>query len=591
MANEKFCSNCGTSISADTGFCPNCGAKQDVVAEAVETTPTAENTANVENDGGVTAKGIDFSKFDLKKHGPIIGICAGVVVLLIVIIAIISSVAGKTKIDPSEICRVDFTGVNGQGSAEAGFAFDEITTMYLEEYFKYSDDVKAKEIIKIVKKIDMDDVEDLGIDEDDVKDALKEYFGDEELKVSDYLSIDEDVLVDAFKKAKDEDEALEMRDAILDSVEFKLADKKKNGSLKNGDKIKIEVEYDKDELKEYGIKITEDEFEVTVSGLKDAVELDVFEGIKVEFSGVDGDGDANVNTDACSDFVKNNFSIKLSNDWYLSLGDTITLTVNYWGYDYDDDLGGVYDDDSDTFYLFEEENSKEITVEGLTALEEVDVFQYVDIKYSGVAPDDVDVDWSWKDDAPDYVKDNVSISGYGWNVEDGESLTFSAYAYSSFASEGYKLKSEEMTFVVDFKNVPAYATADDAKNGTVVNEYLEKYFADNEDWYEHIYYSGKGYIDSVDSKSVKATYFKYNKEQGDSWYTNNIYARVYEVNAKADGESVKFYFVVYVKNALALDGSLVSDDYYINTKSYTTLDEAKEGYGTSDDDYTVTEIK
>lgn len=587
MANEKFCSNCGAKLDANAEFCGSCGTKQNVAQaeeNPVENAVTNENVEAVENNGGVTKAGLDLSKFDFKKYGPFIGIGAGALVLLIIIIVIITSLVGKTKIDASELCRVNFEGVNGNGTAEVSFAFDEATTMYIDYMYKYADEVKAKDVIKAVKKLDLDGIEDAGIDKDD----FKEYFGDEELKVSDFLSIDEDVLVEAFTKAKDEDEAIEMRDAILDSVEFKLADKKKNGSLKNGDKVKVTVDVDKDELKEYGIKINDDEFEVTVSGLKEAVELDVFENIKVEFTGVDGDGDADLNTDACSDFVKNNFSIRLSDDWYLSLGQKITLTVNYWGYDYDDEIGGAYDEDSDTWYLFEEENSKEITVEGLTALEEVDVFEYVDVKYSGVAPDDVDVDWDWKDETPDYVKDNVSISGYGWNVEDGETVTFSAYAYSSFAEEGYKLKSEEMTFVVDFNDVPAFAKAEDAKNGTAVNEYLETYFDD--DWFEYIYIGFKK-VESVDSKSVKATYFKYNKEQGDSWETNNIYARVYEVNAKAGGESVKFYFVVYVKNALALDGSLVADDYYISTKAYNTLEEAKEGYGTSDDEFTVTEIK
>lgn len=589
MANEKFCSGCGTKISEDTVFCPNCGTKQDVAV--VEETPVEAVETVAENNGGVTEAGLNLSGFDFKKYAPIIGIGAGAVVLIIVIIAIIVSLTKWQKIDPNDICRVDFSGANGMGSAQAGFAFDEITTIYLDSYFGDSDDVKAKDIAKLVKKIDKEDLDDLDIDDDELDEVIEEYFGGKKLKISDYVSIDEDTLLDAFTKAGDEDEALEMRDALLENVEFKIADKKNNGSLKNGDKIKIEVEYDEDELKEYGIKITEDEFEVTVSGLKDAVELDVFEGIKVEFSGIDGDGDAILNTDACPDFVKTWFSIRLSDDWYLSLGDVIQLTVNYWGYDYDDELGGVYDEDSDTYYLFKMENSKDITVEGLTPLEEVDVFEYIDIKYSGVAPDDVDVDWEWKENAPEYVTDNVSISGYAYNVEDGESLTFSAYAYSSFAEEGYKLKSSEMTFIVDFDDVPTYATATDAKSGTVVNEYLENYFSDDDDWYDYIYIGGSGWVDSVTSTNVKATYFKYNKEQGSSWNTNNIYARVYEVKGKAGDKDVTFYYVLSVKNVLALDGALIDDGYYISTKSYNTLAEAKEGYGTSDSDYTATEIK
>lgn len=588
MANEKFCSNCGAKLSAEAEFCGECGAKQTVAqAEStpVENTVAQENIQTVDNNGGVTQAGISLSNENLKKYLPFVGIGAGALVLIIIAVVIIVNLTKWTKINPSDICRVDFSGLNGSGSAEASFAFDEETTMYLDYIFKYDDDVKASEIAKVVKKLDADDIEDLGIEKDDIK----EYFGDKDIKVSDYVSIDEDTLLDAFKKAKDEDEAVEMRDALLDSVEFKLADKKKNGSLKNGDKIKIKVEFDEDDLKEYGIKITEEEFEVTVSGLKDAEELDVFKDVKVEFTGIDGDGDATLNIEGCSDFVKDNFSFYVSPDWNLSLGETVTLSAYYKDYDYDDELGGVYDEDSDTYYLFEEECEKQITVEGLTPLEEVDVFEWVDITYDGVAPSDVDVDWEWKDGTPDYIKDNVSISGYGWSVDDGETITFSAYAYSSFAEDGYKLKSEEMQFVVDFAKVPAYATAEDAKNGTAVDEYLDTFFDD--DWFEYIYYGGKGYVESVDSKTLKNTYFKYNKEQGDSWMTNNVYVQVYEVNAKAGGDSIKFYIAISVKNVLSLDGSLVADDYYISSRTFTSLDDVKKEYGTSDDDYTVTQIK
>lgn len=58
-----------------------------------------------------------------------------------------------------------------------------------------------------------------------------------------------------------------------------------NENLANGDKIKIEFEYDKDDFKEYGIKLNAKNITKKVNGLKAIKEVDIFKDLNLEFYG------------------------------------------------------------------------------------------------------------------------------------------------------------------------------------------------------------------------------------------------------------------------------------------------------------------
>lgn len=607
MANEKFCGSCGAKMNADAGFCPVCGAKQAVVEAVAAAAPVveakAEETVNAVNEaigeGGVTQAGMDPEK--IKKYLPLAGVGAAVLALIIAIVAIIINLTKWTKIDPEELCRVTFEGLEGQAVPVVSFAYDEYTTFYLDEYADY-DGIEPEEKAEIAYGLSMSDIEKVvkaeGATMADLNKYLKEEYKD--LKTSEFLSIDEDDLVDAFEKAKDEDEALEMKEALLDCITFEVDFDEEKDKLKNGDKVKVTVDYDKDDLKDYNIKLTKESFEVKVSGLMKGEEIDIFEGLEVTFEGIDGDGDAVISTNNCSDFIKNNFGFYFETSSYnLSNGGTVTVKGYYDGSDYDRDYKGVVDEEKKVCYLFESDMAKDFTVSGLTELQEVEVFDYIDVTYEGIAPD-LDINISWKDDTPDYIKDNVSVSTDTWGMEivDGTTFVASAYAYGSFADNGYKLKTTEKTYTINFADLERYATLEDVTIDTYkdildaqaqakADEYVNKYTWD---------FDNLGEVKSIKSVTLKTTTYNVNKDQGDWWDDINRFAKIYEVQCTHEQDDSEvdgtFYVVAYLRNVTVTEGKLAEftaeDVKYEVTDVY---DNVVTDFLTENDTYIINEIK
>ena len=67
--------------------------------------------------------------------------------------------------------------------------------------------------------------------------------------------------------------------SVVYNVEY--PEGKENGTLSNGDVIKITAEYDEDLAKELHINVKDTEYEYTVEGLADLIEVDLFEGLEV----------------------------------------------------------------------------------------------------------------------------------------------------------------------------------------------------------------------------------------------------------------------------------------------------------------------
>lgn len=631
MANEKFCASCGAKLAEGAKFCASCGAKQpDVavataeekaeavaacapVAEAVEQAKETAEKVEQELEGGATTAGFDGA--NIKKFIPFAAIGAGLIALIIAAVVIVTSLTKYTKINPEELCRITFDGVEGKAVPYVSFAFDEVMTItyenayqsavYSNEYASDEDKVDPlEEGIEAVLGIDSKDykttLETLGVKEKDLKEKFKEEYGD--LKMSDYLVIDEDDLLDAFKKAKDEDEALDMRDAILENVTFEIDFDEEKDKLKNGDKIKVTVDFDKDELKEYNIKLTKTEFEVEVKGLLKGEEIDVFEGLKVVYTGYDGGGYAELDESGCSDFVKENINFYISSDRYeLSNGSTVTVNAYYdGGSDYDYDYNGVVDEENKVCYLFENSQTKDFTVEGLTEVAEVNVFDYVDVVYGGfVNENNVSVGLEWKEDAPDYLKDNVSFSqNYFSGVADEQVVTFEIYSWSvdDLGAEGYKPSSTTWEYTVDFDLAQKYAEAADVTADTY-KEAIQKAVTD-----EVATYAGNtvfeirdlGTIDEIVSVTYKATYFKVKTEKAYSWDPMNKYEQIFEVKCKntADGTaSESSFYVAGVVKDVTFAGETVSEASDIDIKVFKDLTSAAADCGKTTEEYTATAVK
>lgn len=71
--------------------------------------------------------------------------------------------------------------------------------------------------------------------------------------------------------------------SVVDS--FKPQEVSNNNTLKNGDKVKVKIDYDKDIMNNAKVRVSNSEFDVVVEGLKEKEKLDVFENVTLEVNG------------------------------------------------------------------------------------------------------------------------------------------------------------------------------------------------------------------------------------------------------------------------------------------------------------------
>lgn len=101
-----------------------------------------------------------------------------------------------------------------------------------------------------------------------------------------------------------------------------------NGSLENGDILKVKISIDEYKAKEYfGVNCETKNYEFTVESLEGITEVDPFEKISVEFSGISGSGSAEVVKPGDDEFY-NYIYFEISERQGLSEGDIITVTAS-----------------------------------------------------------------------------------------------------------------------------------------------------------------------------------------------------------------------------------------------------------------------
>ena len=161
--------------------------------------------------------------------------------------------------------------------------------------------------------------------------------------------------------------------------------------LKNGDTVKVTMVFDEKQAEESKVELRDTEFEVIVSGLPEAQELDLFEGLRVSFIGISPFIQATVDARGCSSFVQNNVEFDLP-DSYLKNGDVCTVTAVYDAALMEKNLYKVAEDQKD----FTVENCGEY----LTSLEDRDLStinqELIDKRDSVDAQESrTDPDWSY----------------------------------------------------------------------------------------------------------------------------------------------------------------------------------------------------
>lgn len=471
----KFCSKCGAPIGENEKFCGKCGAPNDafqanngVNNNGGEPEPVQYQfktpPANTKKSGG-----LEPAVAWVKKNNKLVIIAAAALVVVIVAIVVLCNIFKYQRIDPKDICHVEFYGIDGLGHAEATLDNYDIMKLYY---------------IRLANKENNDF--DYSMYEDMFGEDSKSKKKIAEKDCSPYLTDKKSDLEEAWTKADSKRDAQRMRDAIIDmdgdeyAVSFKI---EKKDNLKNGDKVTVKVEYDEDELKEKNIKFTSDEFEVEVEGLAKAEKLDFFKNIDVSFEGNSGTGYAVVNQTHSGISINYEYDSEQCSEYSgtLSNGDKFKVTAKlnkdsskvhksgkkYWVKD--DEKYYIADKDSD---------EKEYEVKDLRELEEVDIFEGVKIKLAGASPyiyvQNIDTSG-----AIDIVKDNSWEISFYRKVGDetgyykkGDKVKIYAYVSNSLketmADEGKRpagTPDENGYYVKEFdmdENIGEYITADNA---------------------------------------------------------------------------------------------------------------------------------
>ena len=513
------------------------------------------------------AAGNNIGKAIAKHKVPIIIGCAAVVVIIAAIIILVNLPKYQT-IDAQKLFKVKFDGLNGKGTAVG----------YLN-CLQCDPDPYGQELDKDGNVIE------------------KEY--------SNYFSSEKKDLLKAFDVTDDKDVAIEMRDALLAKTkgEYDLKlELSKSTELSNGDKVTCKVQYDEEELKEAKIKLENTEFEAEVFGLVDAEEIDFFTGFEPSFSGMEESGE-------CTYEEKNptypfiSYYISEGSSHNLKNGDNVTFTADIHfssvenatyldTEDYDPSKGIYFKYNDKTYIIYKTNEQKSFTVSGLTALQEVDIFENIKFNTAGGVPY-LKINRVLNDEVSETIRDYVSYyieTGDKSVFNEGDTFKVKAYVSDSIRSAGMKPQGEPdedgyywKEFTVD-SSMGRFITdksdaADLEKFKDITDERIEKFKSD---------YTGRNYIGGLSMNgSIKSfEEFEHVKdyivllngfEDGSigSYDTKTNLFRIYKAtaNIEKDGKtSKKAFYTAFKFSGAYIDGAGEAQlestfvTIYINTK-------------------------
>ena len=647
--NNRFCQKCGNPLAENERFCGKCGTPaeaapapapapeqaapvQDMQATiyagaeaAQEAQQAADQAQTFANDaaqaaqqtadqaaafangnaapfdpaavqGAVPAKKGPGAAAVIAKYKLPIIIAAIVLVLGIAGFIIFKQLTKYEKIDSKDLFAVNFSGLNGQGTAVAYLNCEEAVPAYI----RYSDD-----------------------------------FDEEEQEYSDYFSDEKKALLKAYKKAGSKSDATKMRKALLKQKNDKYVLKLKlsqDKELSNGDKITCTVDYDEDELKEANIKLENTEFEVEVEGLIEAEELDLFEGFAPKFSGVDESGEMTYDsTNATYPFITY-YSYSGSG---LKNGDIVNITAEIdtskienkqevYGApegdeddededdeddDEDDDdnvdvytrkfVGFTFDYDGKTYLVKETYQSKDFTVSGLSEPDEIDIFANVKVVFNGADPY-LYYDSISTENCDSVIKDNVSFYRADYDQDSfkiGDTIKIQASIYESdLKRAGFKpsnLKDTDGYYYFDYtiteEDAAGHyilddASADDHKKldeaeGSF-NDLIKEVREDSIDsWYIGSVQFGDGITKLSEAEPYKAYLLKckgFDEGTIESYNNKTFIVKVYKMTATYEDDDKSkektFYLAVRVSDAIIDgEGNAVIGEYSSNTTADTKL--------------------
>lgn len=415
-----FCEKCGAKLDDDALFCGSCGTKvnKEVVTAAspVQETVTeqAPMTSTAAQDAASTAPTSAAADKIKKLPTYVYGIAAAVLVAVVIVIVLVSR--AKHTMNLNDYITVEFSGYETFGKADVVFDEDQFYADFAE------------------KTTDKDTKAALTSDYDD-PDSLEDWGS---------------LFVTAF--------------SLYDiDVDYELD---KDSNLSNGDTVALTWEVDEESIKkDYGVRIKYENVEYEVSGLQEATAFDPFSYIEVTFSGLDGQGTADI------ELVEDNDVANILNYYFdgssgsLSVGDTVTVAISI----------GFYSDDvtdycTENFGMIPTSTSKEYVVESLdryaTTAADVSDELLAEIQEQATEEFNDYIEWYWNDnvtlDSLTYVG-NYFINYTGtssWVNKNSMDLIYQVDAH--ITDESGDSTPIQLYFAFVFKNV----TTSDTSMGT-----------------------------------------------------------------------------------------------------------------------------
>lgn len=278
-----------------------------------------------------------------------------------------------------------------------------------------------------------------------------------------------DVVKSLGEKATTREQAEALEAAGYVSFEI-ISDKTEN--LSNGDVIEIKVNFARESAKDNGyFTFSKEKFKYKVKDLEDAIPLDPFDGLKIEYRGMSSKADVELNSFGCDPVIRDNvaFYCDAKN---VANGDTITVTAVEWGTDTLMKMGYVM-----------ALTSKDYVVSGLDEGKSLDPFEGLVLEYNGVSPK-VWVSFDTKG-CDEFVRNNVTFNATENSYANGENCVVQiSYSESKAENNGIIFTQEEKSF--DISGAPEYAAGIDAVDFKMLEEdgkaYVESKLA-NDNFY------------------------------------------------------------------------------------------------------------
>lgn len=310
-----FCKNCGKELKEGATFCTNCGTSAsgkteqnqsthirglmpehdpnekepvDVFAEKLGqgASVTVNKTKEISSELGEKMKTYGGSFFErVKADKKLQTILAGVVGVLVVVLIVVGIVSTNAKkIDLAEYVEISCSGYNGNGSVNVNIKEEELLITILEQK---------------------------GYDEDSITSMLSgDYlFGGFSSKVKDLERLQKEI---------------ETIEKVYQTVSFTPD---KTEELSNGDQITVTIDFDEKLAKKSKISFKGNEYTYVVEGLGDYIELDPFEHLQVQFTGIAPNTNIEYSYDG-NDGYLNSWSFTTDKNGGFDAGDKVKISVN-----------------------------------------------------------------------------------------------------------------------------------------------------------------------------------------------------------------------------------------------------------------------